>query len=383
MFYKKMALTWGLLVSSCLVSIFILSTIIDPIDILGTPLIKGLNNCKVNQVNYLDIFKPYQVVKYDPKVLFVGSSRVYCALEPKLDGYEDQKVYNFAFSALSLKNMEKYLDFVYAVSKPEKVFIGLDFFQFSKENFNDVKNNFSQKRLSILSQNNKELIVLESYKENFQVSYLILNTIKNSFKDKKNVDVFQRGWDSFRGGSEFVNQKEYYTSMNSYMKFYSEWEYEPEAIKSFKRIVDKAKYNDVKIFVFFNPISVDLISLIKLNGLEDDLLQIKKDVVEIVDVIYDFNFINDYTINRFDLYYDASHSNMKFGKLVKKDILAGVDTERMKILNRDCIVDKLIKEKEMNDKWFYDNLKYISYLERKVKSKEKVVQGEISEFIGF
>ena len=71
------------------------------------------------------------------KVIFIGTSRIYVGMAPSLDGYADNEVYNLGISALSLVDTEKYLDFVYEIHKPEKIFLGLDFFSFRKDNISN------------------------------------------------------------------------------------------------------------------------------------------------------------------------------------------------------------------------------------------------------
>lgn len=383
MLHKKIVKTWLFIVVLGLLGAFIASIIVDPLDILGTPIIRGVNNYKDRQDSYLDVFKPYHIVKYKPEIIFIGSSRVYYAWEPILEGYDKEKVYNMGFSSLPLNNMEKYLDFVYSINEPKKIFIGLDFFQFGKENFNDAKRNFSEERLKKLSGGDVENVLLESLKENFQVSHLLRKTVKESFKNRNELEVFERGWYASRGNCKDLNEKAYYGSMDSYFNTYRDWEYEEKSVEFLERIVEKAREKGIEVFVFFNPISVDLSSLIYVFGLQDDLSNIKRKVVNIVGEVYDFNYINAYTANRHKLYYDPSHSNKIFGDIVKNDIITGNDTERLTILNSTNVEYKLRKEYEMNHAWWDANEEYIEYLRNRIKDKRKLQQGELKEFIGF
>lgn len=380
--HKNLVKAWFILVVLGLIGIFLASIVVDPLDILGTPIIKGINNNKVKQERYLDVFKPYHIVKYKPEVVFIGSSRIYYAWEPTLNGYDKEKVYNMGFSSLPLNHMEKYLDFVYKINVPKKVFIGLDFFQFGKNNFIKNNRNFSDERLRNLSENESELF-FEALKENFQVSYLIGNTIKESFENRSEVEIFERGWYATRGNCKDLNKKAYYDFMSGSFNTYRNWKYEEKSIEFLKNSVAKAREKGIEVFIFFNPISVDLISLIKVFNLMDDLNMVKRKVVDAVDIVYDFNFINVCTTNRHELYYDLSHGNKKFGDILKNDIIQGKDSERMRILTSKNIEQQLMTEMKLNEFWFNENEKYIEYLNNKKIVKKKLKQGELKEFIGF
>ena len=383
--YKKFVKIWLYTIVIGICGIFAISTIVDPIDLLGMPILKGINNNKDRQQDrFLDVFKPYQVVKYKPEVIFIGSSRVYYALQAELDGYEDEKVYNMGFSSLPFDNMEKYLDFVYKINKPQKIFIGLDLFQFGKDNFNNTKRNFSQTRLDKLSNCTDSEILIESLKENFQVAYLTLGTMRHSFRQKDNLKIYERGWFASHGSRLEVNYEEYYNTINNFANIYRNWVYEEASVIFLKRILEKARQNNVDVYVFFNPISVDLIALIKLSGLDDDLSQIKQEVVELAGIVYDFNYINEFTTNRRELFVDASHSNSKYGKVLKTDILNGYDTERMLLLSKEDVCEKLEHESKLSQEWFNNNKEYVTYLETEViNNHRKIENEELKNFIGF
>ncbi len=383
MLFKTISKVWLVIVTISLSMMFLISVIVDPIDILGMPIIKGVNNYKVKQGSYLDVYKPYQVLRYKPEVVFIGTSRVYNSLKPQLQGYSDDKVYNQGFSALSLNDMEKYLDFIYKVNKPKKIFIGLDLFQFGKDNFSNTKENFSQERLNKVVGSAGWRVTIEALKENFQVSNLLLDTIKESFKYNDRRGTFDRGWRTVKGSNSHLNTNEYYETLNSYSRRYGTWEYEEKAVYTFKRIIDTARENNVDVYVFFNPISVDMLVFIDVWGLHDDLRKIKQKVVNVCDIVYDFNYINESTTDRIDLFYDASHCNVNFGEIIKRDILKGVDTKSMMCLTCETVDEKLEYQSCLNKKWFLNNGEYIRYLQTKIKNNERFKKNELENFIGF
>ena len=117
---------------------------VDPIELWEAPIIRGFNHIKPKQGNFLDVFKPFQVVRHAPEIVYIGTSRVYVGFRP------EENAYNMGGSSLSLPDMRAYLRFIYSQHVPKKVFIGLDLFQFGRENMMRKREGFSQERLDTL-----------------------------------------------------------------------------------------------------------------------------------------------------------------------------------------------------------------------------------------
>ena len=385
--YGKIFKTWLSIVVICIIGLFCVSIIVDPIDILEMPIWKGINNCKIKQNSYLDVFKPYQVIDKDYKVIFIGTSRVYVGMRPSLEKYKDEEVYNFGCSSLSLVNMEKYLDYLYHVQNLEKVYLGLDLFQFSDKWYKFSPESFAQDRLdriiTIRSFSKAEWIKrIFASLEHLRLQDVLIPTIKYSSDNPNGFKRFIRGWDKDRGESNNVNIKEYYSSLNSYMKTYKEYTSEEETMLILSRIYENARDNDVELIVFFNPISVDLQALIYLYGLDSELEKIKCNVTKIFGTVYDFNFVNNYTTNRQEYFYDASHYNCKFGELVKKDIEQDDVNERMYILRNNDIESQLSSQRTLKQLWLDSNSEYLNSMKIRL-TKGKIEAADFKFFVGF
>ena len=73
-----------------------------------------------------------------------------------------------------------------------------------------------------------------------------------------------------------------------------------------------------------------------------------------------------------------------FKKLLKTDILNGYDTERMLLLSKENVCEKLKHESELIQEWLNDNKEYVTYLETKViNNHRKIENEELRNFIGF
>lgn len=329
--YKKYFITSVLMISIWIIFLYSASVIIDPIGIFNSPVIKGINNYKIHQANYLDTFKTYQIVENQPEVIFIGTSRVYVGWYPSLEGYRDDKVYNLGGSSLSLKDIKQYLHLAYKTCHPKEVYCGLDFFHFGKENCNTNRLGFEQERLDNVRKN----IIVRKFSaicDSMKLQKTLYDTVMASrqFPDKE--ELFIRGWDRLRGSQE-INRVEYQHELNSYKQTYNNYSYSPDSMRYLKEIFEEAKLHDVKLYLFFNPVSIDMHKLLISYGHKSELEKIKNEVADIVGIVYDFNFENPY-LTKENLFYDSSHYNMKFGELIKRAIKTGKETDYMRIIKK-------------------------------------------------
>ena len=84
---------------------------IDPIELWEAPIIRGFNHIKPKQGSFLDVFKPFQVVRHAPEIVYIGTSRVYVGFRP------EENAYNMGGSSLSLPDMRAYLRFIYSCQR--------------------------------------------------------------------------------------------------------------------------------------------------------------------------------------------------------------------------------------------------------------------------
>ena len=73
--------------------------LIDPIELWESPVIRGFNHIKPKQASFLDVFKPFQVRRHAPEIVYIGTSRVYVGFRP------EENAYNMGGSSLSLSDM--------------------------------------------------------------------------------------------------------------------------------------------------------------------------------------------------------------------------------------------------------------------------------------
>ncbi|HCA41345.1 MAG TPA: hypothetical protein DEP01_07620 [Aminobacterium sp.] len=291
--------------------------VVDPLGIWHFPIIKGFNNYKVSQPAHLDFFKPYEYRLIKPDVVFLGSSRVYVGLCP--DDYPDKsvKVYNMGMSSLSIRDAYQYLNFMIKVHKPQKVYLGLDFFQFDSHNFNDSRQGFSQVRLNKIASNWLSYMMFKM-QETAGLRGMIKPTILKSQEDADTI-LFNKGWDVKRGSALGTNEDAYIHTLISFFKTYQQVSLCDESFTCLEKIIKIARAEEIDLVLFFNPISADLLSLIWVTEQYDNFKSVKKRVAEMADY-YDFAFINNLTKDR-GLFYDASHYRDIIGKFIISKLL--------------------------------------------------------------
>ncbi|WP_027396875.1 hypothetical protein [Anaerovibrio lipolyticus] len=353
----------------CLISVFY---IVDPIGIWGSYEIQGFNQAKVKQGNYLDVYKPYEYARVQPDVIWIGTSRVYVGFAP----YESANEYNLGMSSISLADVKKYLQFVYSVKKPSKVYVGLDLFQFGPEYKRMASDELVDKRLNAIKTGHIYHWAM-AVKDSFGVKKTILPTMEDS-RDNNTV-YYQRGWDVKRGNADSINVDEYYASLNIYGKTYNDFSYDPEAMDCFRDIVKDAADNSVELVVFFNPITVDLQAMQDIYDISDDFYSIKKEVASIHPV-YDFCWVNEYTIDRQKWFYDASHFRDNYGKMCR-DAMNGDDNRTAIYLKSENVNEMIARERLLFDEWKIVNITYCDELSRRVM--ENISIGSLKKYIGF
>lgn len=309
---KRLVHLWLFLVGVGLLFFWGSLIMVDPLGIWHFPIIKGFNNCKVSQPTHLDFFKPYEYRLIKPDVVFLGSSRVYVGLCP--DDYPDKrvKVYNMGMSSLSIRDAYQYLNFMIKVHKPQKVYLGLDFFQFDSHNFNDSRQGFSHERLDKISGSWFSYMAFK-LQETAGLRGIIKPTVLKSQEERDTV-LFRKGWDVQRGSALGANEDAYIHSLMSFFKTYQQFSLCDESFLCLEKIIKATRAEGIDLVLFFNPISADLLSLIWVTEQYDNFKSVKTRVAEITDY-YDYAYINNLTKDK-KSFYDASHYKKIVGNVV-------------------------------------------------------------------
>lgn len=350
-----------------------ISYIVDPIGIWGTQEILGLNQNKVKQSSYLDVFKPYEASRLKPDIIWIGTSRVYVGFT--MDQLANE--YNMGASSLSLPDIRKYLHFIYNEHKPQKVYLGLDLMQFDKDHLNHPRTGFSEDRLHAINSGYISKTAMQ-VTDSLGIALDVPTTIKNSQMSKKNYFIL--GQDIERGHSKKINPEAYYATIKQYTNTYKNFNFSTDAIKCLQEIVKEADENDVELVLFINPISVDLQLLQNIYGQQEIFYDIKKQITSF-HPLYDFCWINQFDTDREQYYYDASHFRSAYGDLCR-EAMSGNNNGTVIYLDRENVDYSIEQEHKILCKWINDNKDYYNAL-KKCSFNADLKEGDLKDYIGF
>lgn len=113
------------------VSLLVFIILADPYGIYGTPVWRGLTADKYHMNKFERVIKSVMVSHRRPVVIILGSSRAAVGLRPAFFKGEAGNVYNFAFNAASLDEIESAYHHASRASNIRTVIIGLDYFSFT------------------------------------------------------------------------------------------------------------------------------------------------------------------------------------------------------------------------------------------------------------
>lgn len=347
--------------------------IVDPIELWEAPIIRGFNHIKPKQAVFLDIFKPFQVRRHRPDVVYIGTSRVYVGFRP------EENAYNMGGSSLSLPDMREYLRFIYSQHVPKQVFVGLDLFQFSCESMTMKRDGFSQERLDLLRKGNVFLFG-EAWKTSFGMLGYLKETVGSSYRNQDKGKEWERGWDVTRGARADMDVKEYYYVLHSYYETYTKFAYDSDALRCLREILEDAERQDVEVVLFFNPLSVDLLALQSICGRAERFQQIKAEVAKLHPV-YDFAWVTPLTMDREGVWLDGSHYHYPVGERMKESMAGNIDSEICRVLIAETVEEHLREEGYAYERWAAKNQEYIRALAE--AAPQKIPDGALKMYLGF
>lgn len=346
--------------------------LVDPIELWEAPIIRGFNHIKPKQAVFLDVFKPFQVVRHAPEIVYIGTSRVYVGFRP------EENAYNMGGSALSLPDVRAYLKFIYSQHVPKTVFIGLDLFQFGHGNMVLKREGFSQERLDILRKGPISFLI-EAWKTSLGMTDYLRETIRSSYKNKNNEKEWERGWDVKRGKRTNVEISAYYSVLNSFYN-YTNYVYDPNALVCLRDILSDAEAHGAEVVLFFNPVSVDLLALQSICGRAEVFREIKAEVAK-MHPVYDFAWASSLSLDREGVWLDGSHYHYPTGERMKASMTGEVNDEICRVLTTETVERHLREEALEYDRWAAEHFDYIQALAE--AAPQKIPVGALEQYLGF
>lgn len=288
---------------------------IDPFDVWNTPPEYGYNQIKIHLNDYDRVYKPYQYAQKQPKVVFLGNSRVKWGLPPAWPSYDEGEVYNFGSNAFRISEMELYIDFILRTHTPELVVLGVGSLQFQEVNKHDPKP--IKERLDTIALSPMAALLNKVKETCLSVDMVSrsFDTIEASKKRPQRDPIIHEGWRTDDFGFHNPSIQRYVKSMWMYTHGYRHMTLDDAQLEAFGRIIEKLEQNDVAYHVFFMPTPADLqLTTFRREGKWDQVLKIKESILEHTEFM-DFSDINSITANRRS-YVDASHFRTAVGAMI-------------------------------------------------------------------
>jgi hypothetical protein len=264
------------------------------------------------------LFKAVDIIKIQPKTIFLGSSRTDYGLNPDhtvLNNY--QPAYNSALGAASPYEMLAYLKHAIANQKDLKlVVIGLDDFMFNELNGRNDEN--LDKRLELTSLRLQDVI-------EFLFSIDILSsstkTLQANWQNPDYLSYHPNGQINLRPLDKNKEATKYRFGINLevYFKSFPEYKLSKTFLNDFQEIVNICQQKNIELKVFISPTHATQLEAIRMAGNWQMFEEMKREIVKITPV-WDFSGYNSITTepltNDIKNYLDSSHYRKEIGDLI-------------------------------------------------------------------
>jgi hypothetical protein len=345
--------------------------VIDPYGVSPIQIdVVGVNHDKPKRVNIDRQIKPFEVWRYRPSTVFMGTSRIHQSLVPAdLSGTTFAPAYNAAIPASSLaENLSHISQFIETNENLETIVLGLFIYNFLRPQIFDQ----GQERgyLEMLEQ----VVPL-----NLSTSALwdSLVTLRFNLRGKLiGTHIHRDGYDvraiGYPWASDFDRQMYVNSIMQAHLSI-PDMIVQPTAIEAMERIAELCREKDVRLILVIAPTypwdDYRLYSL----GYWPLLQEWYRLMAEYPDV-FDFAKFNEYTVEEagtdMQYWYDPLHFSKNMGKLMLQAMGTGIGVGEVvgvdqmgpdfySMLNVDN-VDRVLAEKLQGlNKWASENPEFV------------------------
>lgn len=270
--------------------------------------------------------KTWQVKMRQPDTVIMGNSRTLYGFDASL--LEGDKPFNYSFPGPTIEEVEKQFENLLYMTKVKKVYIVTDrICALSK---------VSTRNLSNLFNNDLEMLKAEIGRAKYLLS---INTLITSLKSLSKP-VF---YDNYGRRISFVFGKQSGVTLSERVQIREGYSLKRESSENnhcdtsvFERLLTKGHENNVNITLLLNPVHVRHIYIDSLTSADSNiyenmkvkLVKINRKIAEELEVkpypIYDFNVINEYTTEKFEMstnkepefWWESSHYKKALGDKV-------------------------------------------------------------------
>lgn len=324
----------------------------------------GFNSTKLKRLNIDRQLKPYEVLRYQPDTVFIGTSRVNQSLDPAiLDGTRFGLAYNAAIPASTLSENEASLRLFFRLAPGIKnVVMEVFFYNFTRDQAPTPEFKVSQVAA--------DAVALQF---SFQALRQAIDTVEyNRITDAVPAHMEPRGYwvpDSWSKPGEIFQLKPFVTSIISAEKHYPLQGLKQSAEATLDQIVALAKAHDVNLTLLVLPSHAwddyRLLSLGHWEKLEDyyRLLARYRNVVS-------FTQPNEVTqepaLIGMRWWYDPVHPSLNTGRMALRALtgdLSGAPGNFMARITPEAIDTLLAERKAAAKQWAVDNPEFVEQFE--------------------
>ncbi|MCF2970778.1 hypothetical protein L1047_06155 [Synechococcus sp. Nb3U1] len=299
----------------CTTSLF--NLVIDPLGVIGSPSIAGINAIKPKTLNNSRLFKAVDIARIRPKSILLGSSRTDIGLDPSHPALI-QPAYNLGLTAPNIYELRRYLEHALTIQPElEQVVIGLDF-----QMFNDLRTpqpDFREQRLGHVGIIGSDLLDITLSLDALGASWetLVRNqnpnppgSIRvNGMMVRRPREVDLRVFFDTIAKAQRQYQDGVYKGFSSYKN----------SLAHLKAIIETCANREIQLKLFISPAHATEWESIYNLGLWPLFEDWKRDIVSLHPV-WDFSGYNSVTSEVIDpgmIYYtDSSHYTPAVGQLV-------------------------------------------------------------------
>ncbi|MBO0349489.1 hypothetical protein J0895_10285 [Phormidium pseudopriestleyi FRX01] len=298
---------------------------VDPYSVFNNPIWVGFNQVKPEKDKQVRMFKAIDIIRIQPNMVFIGSSRTEFGLDPAHPALaEVQPAYNLGITGANIYEARRYFEHAIA-NNPElkQAAIGVDFFMFGQDKKN--QDDFSEDRLltSHITPQDKfnsifSLGAIRGSLKTIRANQSSVNRVGYFYPDgRRNTDYYVS---HIYGGLQGVDIMGDLLRENDFFQSKKQGNpYEISHLEEVKNIVKLCQKKNIKCDFFISPSHVTHWESIRLSGAWQLFEEWKRDLAQIAPV-WDFSGYNSITTDPLSSnmknYIDSSHYRKEIGDLV-------------------------------------------------------------------
>jgi hypothetical protein len=362
------------------VSISLFNIAVDPYGIFKSPTWIGVNQVKPEKDRQVRMFKAIEVIRIQPKMVFIGSSRTEFGLDtahPAVSGV--QPGYNLGITGANIYEARRYFEHAIANNpNVKKAVIGLDFFMFGKGKKNQL--DFLENRLLISHITLQDKLnssfswgATRASLKTIKVNQSAGDTVGHFYPDgRRNPDYYIQDVYAGRQGVDIM--KNLLRKTDFFQAKMRGEVYEISQLEEVTNMVRLCQENQIECRFFISPSHVTQWESIRLSGAWGVFEEWKRKLAEITPV-WDFSGYNSITTEPLSStmtnYMDSSHYRQEIGDLVLNRIFQYnpeiVPEDFGVLLTPETVENHLQQIREDREIWAENNPDVIRFVENILK----------------